>query len=56
MGKGLVQNPTETSWTKGMEGGDSKVSAQWLEAQRSILREQAGKYLLSGGQAWRGTG
>lgn len=27
MGKGLVQNPTETSWRKGMEGGDSKVSA-----------------------------
>lgn len=39
-----------------MEGGDSKVSAQWLGAQRNTLREQTGKYLLSGGQAWRGAG
>lgn len=50
MGKGLEQNLTEISWRKGMEGGDSKVNAQWRKAQRSILREQTGKYLLSGGQ------
>lgn len=41
---------------EGNEGGDRKVSAGWPEAQLSIRREHTGKYLLSGGQAWRGTG
>lgn len=32
-----------------MKGGDSKVNAEWLEAQRIIFGEQTGKYLLSWG-------
>lgn len=41
---------------EGNEGGDCKVSAGWLGAQRSIRGEHTGKYLLRGGQAQRATG
>ena len=36
MGEGLAWNPTETPSEEENEGGDCKVNAGWLEAQRSI--------------------
>ena len=56
MGEGLAWNPTETPAEEENEGGDCKVNAGWLEAQRSTLGGQTGKYLLSGAWIWRGTG
>ena len=36
MGEVLAWNPTETPSEEENEGGDCKVNAGWLEAQRSI--------------------